>query len=112
MVTKIMTKGFELSQGKRNLLEERILVGIRRHIEKISSVVVRLATSAKAGSQWSCAITIDIDRGPQIDVVAEADEREESIEKAVHRAKDRLRKTLGEKSPLHESARSHAAMSS
>ncbi|MCB9853565.1 MAG: HPF/RaiA family ribosome-associated protein [Phycisphaerales bacterium] len=112
MVTKIMTKGFELSQGKRSLLEERILVGVRRYVDRISSVDIRLENSSNASNHWSCAITIDIDRGPQIDVAAQSDEREDSIEKAVHRAKDRLRKTLGEKSPLHDSLRHRPAMTS
>ena len=112
MVTRIMTKGFELSQGKRSLLEERILIGIRRYLERISDVVVRLTVSGKTDDLWSCAITIDIDRGPQIDVTAHGNERGESVEKAIHRAKDRLRKILGERNPLHDSARSRLVLNS
>ena len=105
MVTQIFTKGFELSRGKRSLLEEHLLVGVRRYMDKISGVIVRLADTAVAGKRWTCAMTIDLDKGPQIDVTASAEGREESIDIAIHRARDRLRKTVGERNPMHVSSR-------
>ncbi|HPF37923.1 MAG TPA: HPF/RaiA family ribosome-associated protein [Phycisphaerae bacterium] len=105
MVTQICTKGFELSRGKRSLLEEHLLVGVRRYIDRISSVIVRLADTAVAGERWTCAMTIELDKGPQIDVTASAEGREESIDIAIHKARDRLRKTVGQRNPRRQSTR-------
>lgn len=109
MESKIVARGIQIRKGRRNLLEERVMIGIRRYHDRIRRFVVRLSQPGDSPALWNCAISVFIEHGPQVEVTARAAGCEESVECAVHRLRERLRKTLGEKSPLHEFARKHLA---
>lgn len=110
MESRIIARGVELRKGTRNLLEERIMIGIRRYHDRLRRCVARVARTGTSPDRWTCAISADIDAGPHLDVAANAGGCEECVECAMHKLKEKLRKVLGEKSPMHQSARTQFAV--